>query len=346
MDSVVRQTLQAVATGKTLSDQAAESFMNLLMEGHISAIQTAGLLAAMSVRGESVDEIVGFARAMKSHSVPIHVPFATVDSCGTGGDGGQTFNISTASAFVAAAAGARVAKHGNRAISSRSGSADVLQALGANIDLDETQTVQCLEHCGIAFLFAPYYHPAMKHAAQTRKELGFRTIFNILGPLTNPLSPRGQVIGVFNANLVPKVAAALEQLDVEHALVVHGDGGIDEFSITGATLVAELHNGSIRQYHVRPQQFGLSPAAMESIAGGSSETNAHLIRDVFAGQKGGARDVVLLNAGAVLYVGGLAPSLEEGVHVAATAIDEGLAAATLDDFVATTCRLGRTEIAQ
>lgn len=346
MQQTIRETLQSVASGKTLNSDEAELFMNLLMEGESSPIQTAGLVAAMSVRGETVAEIVGFARAMRAHSVPIHVPFDVVDTCGTGGDGGHTFNISTASAFVAAGAGAYVAKHGNRAVSSRSGSADVLQALGAKIDIEVPEAIQCLADTHLCFLFAPQYHPAMKHAGQTRKELGFRTIFNILGPLTNPVGPKRQVLGVFRPELVKTVAEALSELGSEHVLVVHGSGGIDEFSISGETLVAEVSGETVREFELTPEDVGLSRSPLSAIAGGTAEENADIIRGILAGEQGASRDIVVYNAGAVLYVSGFAQSIAEGVALAQKTIDEGTAHRTLTQFVAATQRFQPTEVAQ
>ncbi|QQE76800.1 anthranilate phosphoribosyltransferase [Alicyclobacillus sp. SO9] len=346
MHEFIRTTLKSVANGNTLTADEAETFMNLLMEGQSSPVQTAGLLAAMSVRGETVAEIVGFAKAMRSHSVHIDVQHDIVDTCGTGGDGGHTFNISTASAFVAAAAGAYVAKHGNRAVSSHSGSADVLQALGAKIDIGHSEATLCLEDTGVSFLFAPQYHPAMKHAAQPRQELGFRTIFNILGPLTNPANPQRQVLGVFRADLVEKVAEALSQLGSKHALVVHGHGGIDELSISGGTLVAEVKDGKVKTFTLQPEDVGLKRAPLSEITGGNAEENAGLIRNIFTDTNGPSRDIVAYNAGAVLYVSGLAQSVREGVEKAQHAIAAGKAMRVMQGFIDATHMYSNVEVAQ
>ncbi|MCL6446487.1 MAG: anthranilate phosphoribosyltransferase [Alicyclobacillus sp.] len=346
MSGFVTESLRAVAAGQALSSEQAEAFMNLLMSGEITPIQTAGMLAAMTVRGETVEEIVGFTRAMRKHAVHIDAPADVVDTCGTGGDGLDTFNISTASAIVAAAAGVPIAKHGNRAVSSRSGSADVLLSLGARIDLGPYQAASCLRETNLCFMFAPNFHPAMKHAAEPRKQLGFRTIFNILGPLTNPANARRQVLGVFRPDLVGKVAEALLALGSEHALVVHGAGGMDEISLQGETLVAEVRDGRVRTYNIQPEQMGLSSAPVSAVVGGDADHNAQLIRRVLAGVRGPHRDIVLLNAGAVLYVGGRVGSIAEGVKLAASVVDSGAARATLDAFVAATHDCAQAEVAQ
>lgn len=346
MSTFVRDVLRQVAEGRVLDENVAEQVMHELMEGNITPVQTAGLLAAMAVRGEAVSEIVGFARAMRAHSVRLATELDVVDTCGTGGDGGHTFNISTAAAIVAAACGVPVAKHGNRAVSSRSGSADVLQELGVAIQLSADEALACLEETNLCFLFAQSYHPAMKHAAEPRKQLGFRTIFNILGPLTNPAGARRQVLGVFRADLVEKVAQALARLGTEHALVVHGDGGIDEISLQGETLVAEVQDGQVRTYTVVPEEFGLARAPLSALAGGDAAHNAGIIRRILQGVPGPQRDVVTLNAGAVLYVAGLAASIQDGVHRAEDAIDRGDAAAALDRFVQASHRYHREEVAQ
>lgn len=342
----VSNVLKQVAAGQTLTEHDAEQFMNHLMDGETTPIQTAGLLAAMAVRGETVAEIVGFARAMRKHARHIDVAGPLIDTCGTGGDGLNTFNISTASAIVAAAAGVRVAKHGNRAASSRSGSADVLQALGVRIDLHPVAAARCLEETGLCFLFAQGFHPAMKHAAEPRKQLGFRTVFNILGPLTNPAGATRQVLGVPRPDLVRTMAEALSALGSEHALVVHGHGGIDEFSLAGETLVAEVRDGRVTEYTVDPAAFGLTLAPVEAIAGGTPEDNAAIILEILQGGHGPKRDVVLLNAGAALFVGGAATSIQNGVQKAGSIIDEGAARDKLAHFVAASQRYSNAEVAQ
>ncbi|QSO45720.1 anthranilate phosphoribosyltransferase [Alicyclobacillus mengziensis] len=348
MQSFVSEVLHQVSRGEALSASSAESFMNHLMNGEISPVQTAGLLAAMAVRGESVDEIIGFARAMRQNGIHVDTGLDVVDTCGTGGDGANTFNISTAAALVASALGVPIAKHGNRAVSSRSGSADILSALGARIDLDDMEAVSCLRNTNLCFLFAQTFHPAMKYAAEPRKQLGFRTIFNILGPLTNPAGARRQVLGVYRPELVEKVANALSSLGTEHALVVHGDGGIDELSIQGQTKVAEVKGARVTVFEITPEDAGLQRAPISTVVGGNADENAQILRDVFGGTPGPRRDIVLLNAGAVLYVGKKATSIPEGVRLAAEAIDSGRVQNQLEYFVQATHDVHneRTEVAQ
>lgn len=348
MQSFVSEVLHQVSRGEALSVSSAESFMNHLMNGEISPVQTAGLLAAMAVRGESVDEIIGFARAMRQNGIRVDTGLDVVDTCGTGGDGANTFNISTAAALVAATLGVPIAKHGNRAVSSRSGSADILSALGARIDLDDMEAVSCLRNTNLCFLFAQTFHPAMKYAAEPRKQLGFRTIFNILGPLTNPAGARRQVLGVYRPELVEKVANALSSLGTEHALVVHGDGGIDELSIQGPTKVAEVKGTQVTVFDITPEDAGLQHAPISTVVGGNADENAQILRDIFGGAPGSRRDIVLLNAGAVLYVGKKASSIPEGVRLAAEAIDSGRVQNQLEYFVQATHEVHneRTEVAQ
>jgi len=344
MQDMVRDVIAAVVSGKILDEATAEAFLSAWMDGHVSPAQAAALVSVMAYRGEQPAEIVGFARAMRSHAVRLEAPEGTLDTCGTGGDGKDTFNISTAVAFVAAAAGIPVAKHGNRAASSRSGSADVLQALGAVIDLPVSASETLLRETGLCFLFAQVYHPAMKAAAQVRKELGFRTIFNILGPLTNPAGAKRQVLGVFHEGLVPIVGEALVTLESEHALVVHGAEGLDEFSLAGPSRVAEVKDGAVRAYRLAPEDVGLRSAPIEAVRGGSPEENAEIVRRVLAGEeRGPKRDIVLYNAGAALYVGGKAASVREGVALAAEIIDAGRALATLDAFVQGSRRLASVQ---
>jgi anthranilate phosphoribosyltransferase len=346
MSDFITTVLKSTAEGTPLDADTAERVMDLLMQGQLSPVHIAALVSAMAVRGETVAEIVGFAKAMRRHSTRLDVPGDVVDTCGTGGDGIGTFNISTAAAFVAASAGVPVAKHGNRAVSSRSGSADVLQALGAQVDLTQQEAAECLRQSGLCFLFAPSYHPALRHAADTRRQLGFRTIFNILGPLTNPAGAKRQVLGVFRPDLVEKMAAALAELGSVHTLVVHGAGGIDELSLAGESLVAEVRDGQIHRYTLHPRDVGLATAPLEDVVGGDAAANAELIRGVLSGQKGAARDIVLFNSGAVLYVAGKAPSIADGVRLAAERIDNGAALSTLHRFIATTLTLRQAEVAQ
>jgi anthranilate phosphoribosyltransferase len=342
----VADVLKRVAAGDRLDAGTAEAVMHELMSGSMTPVQIAGLLSAIAVRGETVEEIVGFARAMRAHAVRIEPSKRVLDTCGTGGDGADTFNISTAAAFVCAAAGVPVAKHGNRGVSSRSGSADVLQALGARVNLTASEALVCLERANFCFLFAPVYHPAMKYAAEPRKQLGFRTVFNILGPLTNPAGAKRQVLGVFRPDLVDKLAQALARLGTEFALVVHGAGGLDEFSLAGETLVAEVRGEEIQRYALTPDQVGLDSAPVRSLVGGSADENAAIVRAVFRGERGPRRDAVALNAGAALYAAGKAASIAEGVQMAQELIDNGAAEQAMDTFVRLTQQIRPAEVAQ
>jgi anthranilate phosphoribosyltransferase len=319
--------LHKVIEGHTLNEQEAFRAMETIMRGEASSVQIGSFLTALRLRKETVEEIVGFAKAMRSFSVSFESPYESfVDTCGTGGDGADTFNISTAVAFVAAAAGVPVAKHGNRAVSSKSGSADVLQQLGVAIDLTAEEARECLRQVGICFLFAPLYHPAMKHAVGPRKELGFRTVFNVLGPLTNPARAPRQVLGVYAESLVPKIADALARLGTKHALVVHGNGGLDELSVSGESVVAEVKDGTVQLYRITPEQFGLRSFPLSDIKGGNASQNAAIIQKILTGDlQNGAREIVTLNAGASIYVGGKANSLQQGVQMAKEAIDSGRA---------------------
>jgi len=345
MNAIVFDVLKTVGRGNALTVDAAEAFMDELMAGNTTGIQTAAVLAAMAVRGETVEEIVGFARAMRNHSIHMNAPVDVVDTCGTGGDGADTFNISTTAAILAAAAGVPIAKHGNRAASSKSGSADVLTALGARIDLTVEAGLQCLFDTNLCFLFAQLYHPAMKHAAEPRKQLGFRTIFNILGPLTNPAHAKRQVLGVFREDLVTKVADALLALGSEHVMVVHGAGGIDEISLQGETTVAEVLDGRVHTYTICPEDVGLARAPVAALAGGDAMVNADILQRILAGEKGPRRDVVVFNAGATLYVAGIAPDIETGVRLAEQTIDDGRALQRLHQYIAMTQRLSPSEVA-
>ena len=286
------------------------------------------------LRGETAHEIAGCAKAMGEKAVKVDFEDENlIDTCGTGGDGVGTFNISTVSAIIASAVGAKVAKHGNRSISSKCGSADVLKELGVNIELTPEQAKKCLEEINITFLFAPFYHTAMKYAAPVRQSLGIKTIFNILGPLTNPAGVKKQVIGVFSENLTEKIAFVLKELASEHALVVHGTGGIDEISIAGATKITELKNGEVKTYEIVPEDFGLKRWDLNLILGGDAKLNAEIIRKILDGESGPHRDVTLLNSGAAIYVSGLASSIYEGIKMAEEAIDSGRAKQKLEDLV-------------
>ncbi len=316
------------------------SVMRAVMTGQATQAQIGALLVALRMKGETSEEIVAAAQVMRELATRVEVATdGLVDTCGTGGDASGTFNVSTASALVAAAAGARVAKHGNRSVSSRSGSADVLESLGVRLGIAPEGVATCIERVGVGFLFAPSHHGAMRHAIGPRRELGVRTIFNVLGPLTNPAGAPNQVLGVFARQWVRPLAEALQKLGSRHVLVVHAEDGLDEISISAPTHVAELRDGSIREYTVVPEDLGLALAPLDSIRVDSVDASAAMIRAVFAGENGAARDIVLLNAGAALYVGGYAGSHAEGVLGAARAIDSGAAADRLRQLVELTQEL-------
>jgi anthranilate phosphoribosyltransferase len=309
--------------------EAAEA-MATIMKGEAAPAQIAGLLVGLGMKGERPSELVGLAQTMRANAVAITPPAGAIfDTCGTGGDRSGTFNISTASAIVLAACGMRIAKHGNRSVSSQCGSADVLEALGVNIAATPAVVEQCLNEVGVAFLFAPTFHPAMKHAAQARKDLGVRTAFNLLGPLTNPAKPTRQIVGVPRPELTELMARSLALLGSERAWVVHGADGLDELSTTGYTKVSECRGDAVQTFYVHPADFGLAKASPESLKGGDAKTNAAIVQSVLAGDAGQPRDVVLLNAGAALFVAGNADTVKAGIAKAADAIDSGKAKDTL-----------------
>ena len=320
-------------SGKTLSRPQAEELMEELLSGRIATQDIVRLLQAMNRRPVQVPELAGFASVMRRYAAPVFSngqrPAGLIDTCGTGGDGSNSFNISTAAAIVAAAAGARVAKHGNRAASSRSGSADVLEALGFRIDISFAQVSRAICELGFGFLFAPAAHSATRHAVPARKQIGDRTVFNLLGPLTNPAGAEAQVVGVFSAEVIELVAATLAELGVSCALVVHGAGGLDEISLAGETLVAEVRNGKVRRFTLSPEDFGVPRAPLHSVQGGTPAENAEIIRDVFKGESGPRRDIVVINAAAALVAAGIASDFREAAHLAAQAIDSGSALAKL-----------------
>ncbi len=329
----IQEALGKVIDGIDLTEAEMISVMNQIMEGAVEDSQLAAFLTALSKKGESVSEIVGAARVMRQKAETLNVSSENiVDTCGTGGDGGNTFNISTASAFVVAGAGITVAKHGNRAVSSRSGSADVLKCLGVNIEADKAVVEKCVEQVGMGFLFAPLMHGAMKHAAPVRKQLGFRTIFNLLGPLTNPAHAHAQVIGVFSLKWVSPIAHVLKDLGCRHGFVVHGEDGLDEISLMAKTHVAELSNGDVREYSISPEDFGLERCSPELVRGGSPEENAEIIKAVLEGEAGPKMDIVLLNASAAICVGGLAGSIKEGLEIARQSIASGAAKNKLQEL--------------
>jgi anthranilate phosphoribosyltransferase len=335
--SDLRPLLARVAAGERLSEAEAEAAFEIIMSGNATPSQMGGLLMGLRVRGETVDEITGAARIMRSKAVMIDAPPGTIDTVGTGGDGSGTFNISTATGLVVAGAGVPVAKHGNRAFSSRSGAADVLTALGVNIECEMAIVHKCLWEVGICFLMAPRHHGAMRHVGPTRVELGTRTIFNILGPLSNPAGAKRLLVGVFAPQWVVPMAEVLGRLGAEHAWVVHGSG-LDEITTAGTTTIAEFKAGEVRRFDIAPEDAGLDRATLDDLRGGDPAHNAALMRSVLAGDKGKLRDIVLLNAAAALIVAGRAAGLPEGVALAADTIDSGKAATVLERLVAETNR--------
>jgi len=327
--------LEKLQQRQDLTAGEAAAAMTRIMRGEATPAQVAGLLMALRLKGEKPAEIVGFARAMREHAVPLSRAHPGVfDTCGTGGDGGGTFNVSSLVALVLAAAGVTVAKHGNRAVSSRSGSADVFEALGVDVAAAPSRVERCLDETGIGFLFAPTFHPSMRHAAPARRDLGVRTAFNLLGPLTNPAGATRQLVGVPRPELTELVARALALLGTERAWVVHGADGIDEVSTTGYTKVSECRGGLVHTFFVHPGDFGVRKASTGELAGGDAAANAELFRRVLGGERGAARDITLLNAAAALLVAERVPSIRDGLTVAAEAIDSGAALETLARMVA------------
>ena len=333
MTGDLKSLLAYVAQGRSLSESEAEAAFDIIMSGHATPSQMGAFLMALRVRGETVDEITGAARIMRAKAVSVDAPLGTIDTCGTGGDSSGSFNISTASALVVAGCGVPVAKHGNRALSSQSGSADVLTALGVNIDADLAVVRQCLWELGIGFLMAPRHHGATRHVAPTRVELGTRTIFNLLGPLSNPAAARRQLVGVFAPEWVRPMAEVLGRLGSERAWVVHGDG-LDELTTAGVSTVAALEDGKVEVFDLDPRDLGLPRVALDDLKGGSPQHNAALMREVLRGAGGPLRDIVLLNAAAALLIAGRAEDLADGIERAARSLDSGAAQRVLDALVA------------
>jgi anthranilate phosphoribosyltransferase len=331
----LQEALAHLIAGNDLTRAQAEEVMSRIMEGEATPAQIAGVLTALRMKGETVDEIAGFATIMRAKSNRVQTAQdGLLDTCGTGGSGIHKFNVSTSSAIIAAAAGVRVAKHGNRAMSGKAGSADVLEALGVNIKLTPEQAADCLRETGICFLFAQLFHPSMKHAAGPRRELGVRTIFNMLGPLTNPAGADRQLLGLYDRTKTETIAEVLRQLGIRRALVVGSFEGLDEISISQDTRVSELKDGEIRTYVLTPEDLGLERRPLSEVVGGSPEENAAIVRRVFAGEERGAyRDIVLANAGACIYLGGKAETLKAGVEAAAAVIDSGAAMAKLEELI-------------
>jgi anthranilate phosphoribosyltransferase len=346
MPSMITEALHRIANERqSLSREEARAVMSHILTGQCTDAQIAALLVALHMKGETVEEIVGFAEAIREAAAPLdlrpnHIVDvsgtgrdALVDTCGTGGDASGTFNISTATALVVAGAGVRVAKHGNRSVTSKCGSADVMEALGVNINLPLARIAACLEEVGIAFLFAPAVHSAMKYVQSARRELRMRTVFNLLGPLTNPARASAQVVGVYSASLVETLAEALSMLGVRRALVVHGMDGLDEVTISGPTRIAEVRDGAVRSYEVTPEEVGMNRSSLEDISGGDAAGNAGIIRDILEGKKSARRDVVMLNATAALVAAGRVDHLSDALPLVSEAIDSGAAAEKLQALV-------------
>lgn len=332
----LKALIQKVATGAPLTTDEMTQALDIMTAGHATQAQMGAFLMALRVRGETVDEITGAARLMRSRMTRVEAPAGAVDIVGTGGDSHGTYNVSTCASLVAAGAGLPIAKHGNRSVSSISGASDVLSALGVKLDIGPDLVARSIRDAGVGFMWAPKHHSSMKHWAPVRAELGIRTIFNLLGPISNPAGVTRQVVGVFSWQWVEPIAEVLRNLGAEHVWVVHGHDGLDELTTTGATDVAELKDGKITVFEVTPADAGLAPAKLSDLKGGSAEVNAAAIRDVLSGKKGPFRDIVLLNAAAALVVGGKARALPDGVEIAARAIDSGAAAKALAKLVAVT----------
>ncbi|HIJ59880.1 MAG TPA: anthranilate phosphoribosyltransferase [Nitrospirae bacterium] len=333
---MIKEAINKILNRLNLTEEEMYSCVIEIMNKRVADAQIASFLTALRMKGETVDEITGSARAMRAMSVKINSPEGTIDTCGTGGDGIGTFNISTASALVVASTGVPVAKHGNRSVSSKSGSADVLEALGVKIDLTPKQVEACLFETNFAFLFAPLFHPAMKNVAQVRRDMGIRTIFNVLGPITNPADTKIQLIGIFDPNLTEVIAQVLGKLGSKKAMVVHGLDGLDEISISMGTQVTELKDSKVITYNIEPEEVGLSKGPINEIIGGDKEINAKIILSLFEGSRGPARDIVLINAGAGIYVAGKADSIKTAIMIAQEAIDSGKALNKLKEVISFT----------
>ncbi len=333
----MQQAIKAVTEKRDLNTEEMAATMRLIMTGEATPAQVGGFLIGLRMKGETIDEIASAAAVMRELATKVEVDKNhLVDTCGTGGDASGSFNVSTASAIVVAAAGGKVAKHGNRSISSKSGSADVLETAGVNLELSPAQIAECVSQIGVGFMFAPLHHSAMKHAIGPRREMAVRTIFNVLGPLTNPAGAPNQVLGVFSKELVEPLAHVLQRLGSEHVLVVHAEDGMDEISIASATYIAELNKGEVKTYTIQPEDFGLSRASLEQIRATDSAHSLEIIQSVFNNAEGAAKNIVCLNAGAAIYVAGLSASLAEGVKKAQQVIASGVVAEKLEQLIAKT----------
>ncbi len=336
---MIKEAIDTLVSGNSLTMEQAAGVMNEIMNGEATPAQFGSFVTALRLKGETVHEIAGMARAMRERAIPVATSGPMVDTCGTGGDASETFNISTTAAFVVAGAELKVAKHGNRGMSSGCGSADVLDALGVKIDLGAKEVERCLEEVGIGFMFAPVVHPAMMYASPPRREIGIRTVFNILGPLTNPAGAEAQLLGVADGELTMKMAEVLSLLGCHHALVVHGEDGLDEITLGGQTTVCELKEDEITRYLIDPEEFGFRRVNMASLRGGPPQESAAIIRRVLSGETGPHRDIVLLNAAAALVAGDRAENLEQGIKITAQSIDSGNASEKLENLIALSQRL-------
>ena len=340
---MIRESIDTVVSGQSLSMEDASLVMREIMEGEATPAQLGAFLTALALKGETTQEIAGMAKVMREMALQVKVDGELIDTVGTGGDGKNTFNISTATAFVAAGAGLKVAKHGNRAASGSCGSADVLEALGVQIELSPEAVAQCVNEVGVGFMFAPAFHPAMRYAGPVRREIGIRTVFNILGPLTNPAGAQTQLLGVAFPELGGIMAEVLGFLGSHHAMIVHGHGGLDEISLSGDTSVWEVRGGEVEEWPLHVEDTGLPETPIEAIRGGTKEENAATMRRVFQGEQGPVRDMVLLNSAGVLMVGDKAESIRKGVEMSAGIIDSGAALAKLDQMIEVTQRLGQPD---
>ena len=331
----INQAIKAVIEKKNLNESDMLDVMNSIMTGQTTDAQIGAFLVGLSMKGETIEEITASAKVMRSLATPVEIKSNKylVDTCGTGGDGLGLFNISTASAFVVAAAGGKVAKHGNRSISSKSGSADVLESAGVNLNLSPSRISECIAKIGVGFMFAPAHHSAMKHAIGPRKELAVRTIFNVLGPLTNPAKAPNQVMGVYDKNLIEPIANVLKELGSRHVMVVHSDDGLDEFSIADKTYVAELKDGNVSTYSVHPKDFGLTLGNLKDIRADNADASLALITEAFSGRNGTAKNIISLNAGAAIYVSGLTTSLQSGIDRANQVLSDGSSQKKLDEYI-------------
>lgn len=336
---MIKEAINFLVNGTNLSEDDMSGAMRDIMEGNASDAQIASFLTALRIKGETVPEITGAAKVMREKATKINAPEYTVDTCGTGGDMSHTFNISTTTAIIAAACGVPVAKHGNRSVSSRSGSADVLEALGVKISLKPEDVEECLKATGFGFLFAPLFHPAMKYAVGPRREMGIRTIFNILGPLTNPAQAKRQVLGVYSDELTEPIANVLGNLGAKHAFIVHGEDGLDEMTITGRTKISELKDGRVNTYYITPEDLGFIRAKKEDLLGGTAEENAKITLDILNGKSGPKRDIALINSAAALMVGDIAKSFSDAIEKASNVIDSGAALKKLEEIKVVTNRL-------